>query len=252
MAVSMLAGFTLSQLFGHTSLSTQFSLDWKSKVDIGTAFNIVSAIATALAAYAAFKSAKIASNAAKDSRNFGRLQILTSHQQLFDRVLDDAEKEMRIGFFRRTYLYERLFPGNRNLATGFTTNGQASIIVEWATIYRQIEDIVASEVPPSPSQLHEWIKQCAILANDMSFTFPQLPPGSGEILIDGHINSNFTDNPGKPLYFLGEVLHRLATFGLIQHPYPMPINRRDHNVFLEAFKNFYRSIYNGETRHRLS
>jgi hypothetical protein len=247
-----LAGFVFSGLIAQFGGTNQLSSNWDSKVDIGTVFNIVAAIATALAAYAAFRSAKIASDAAKDSQSFGRLEILASHQQQFDRLLDDAEKEMRIGFFRRVYLYDRLFPANRNLAESFTANCDSETVEGWVRRYKWIGDVVTLKAPPSPQELHEWMKQCAILANDMNFTLPQLQPGSGEILIEGHINSNFAENPGKPLYFLGEVLHRLATFGLIQQPYPTPINTREHLIFLEAFSEFYVSIGHGETQHRLS
>lgn len=227
------------------------TLQWDSKIDIGTVFNILSAIATAIAAFAACWSAQLAARATVSSQADARMQIYVAHQQQFDRMLDDAEKEMRISFFRRIHLYDRLFPANRHLDQDFTPKALDSAVSEWLAQYKECEKLVSSGLSPSPEYIHDWMKRCVTLADSMNFRFRQLNIGEGEILWQGDIPTWFARNAGKPFYNLGEVLHRLATFGLLEQPYPMPVNGREHLAFLTAYERFYDNIATGRTNHKL-
>jgi hypothetical protein len=239
-------GTILNILFGKAGFQ------WKGEIDLGTIFNILSAIATSVAAIAAWKSADFAKTATRSAVTSARVQLYFTHQQQFDRMLDETEKDTRVSFFRRTRLYDQLFPGNRHLDKEFSVEADTSVIEGWVSQYVEIEGLVKGPLAPSAEYIESWMKQCIKLSNDMSFNFQQLDSGSGEILYHGSIPTYFTVKPGKPVFNLGEVIHRLATFGLIERPHPLPVTAREHAVFLDAYRDFYESIANGRTDHKLS
>lgn len=233
-------------------LFTRVALKWDDKIDIGTVFNILSALATSIAAFAAWRSAQLAEQATTSSKTDTRMQLYVAHQEQFDRVLDEAEKEMFIGFFRRIHLYERLFPSNRSLDHGFVAKARQEVINDWIAQYRECEKLVASELPPSPEYIHDWMKKCLKLADSMNFRFRQLNEGDGEILWEGKISTWFARDGGKPFYNLGEVLYRLATFGLVEQAPPTVVNGRRNPAFFAAYDRYYEDIAQGWTPHRLS
>lgn len=242
------SGFIFARLLAQFGYLPAIFFKWEDKLDIGTIFNIVAAIATALAAYAAFRSADTARSAAKDSRAFARIQTYTSHQQQFDRLLDECQTEMGVAFFRRIELYDKIFPTNRNSEKPFTSYAEGALVRRWANRYDQLRGDVESDAAPDDEGFCRWIVGCVSLANDMNFTFKE--PSEGQIWLDGSVYSFFDHNPAKPLYNLAETVHRIARFGLIDIS-PKRIFRRHQPTFLAAYNDFYRRIKDGLTRHTI-
>lgn len=234
------------------SVFSVIKFTWEPKIDLGTIFNILSAVATAIAAFAAMRSAQIAEQSSASSQADARMQLYVAHQEQFNRVLDEAEKEMFIGFFRRIHLYERLFPSNRSLDQRFAAQAQQDIINDWISQYKECENIISSDISPSHEYIHDWMKKCLRLAESMSFTFRELNVGEGEILWQGHMPTWFAQNGGKPFYNLGEVLYRLATFGQIEQTLPLPVTEWRYPVFFAAYSRYYEDIAQGRTNHKLS
>ncbi|UST91925.1 hypothetical protein [Pseudomonas siliginis] len=242
------SGFIFARLLAQFGYLPAIYIKWEDKLDIGTIFNIVAAIATALAAYAAFRSADTALSAAKDSRAFARVQTYTSHQQQFDRLLDECQAEMGIAFFRRIELYDKIFPTNRYSEKPFTSCAEAALVSQWGNRYDRLRGAVESNVAPDDEDIRKWIIDCVSLANDMNFTLKQ--PSEGQIWINDSTYSYFDHNPGKPLYNIAETIHRLARFGLMDIS-PRRIFARHQPVFLATYNDFYQRIKDGLTNHSI-
>lgn len=215
-------------------------------------FNIVSAIATAIAAIAAWKSAQLAERITASSQADARMQIYVAHQQQFDRIIEEMEKEMFVGFFRRIHLYDQLFPTNRDLGKPFTPKAVQDPISAWFAQYEDCEKVIKSEMTPSHEYIEGWMRSCIGLSRSMNFTFRQLNEGDGEILWDGHKTTWFGQKGGKPFNNLGEALYRLATFGLIEQPQAKLAIERNYPVFFAAYARYYEDIAQGRTNHKLS
>jgi len=242
------AGYVFSRLIAQLLHPTELGLTWENKIDIGTIFNIVAAVATSLAAFAAFQSAKIARDAAKDSQAFARTQTYTSHQQQFDRLLDECQSEMGIAFFRRIELYDKLFPANRDSSKPFNTFGNSALIRAWSDSYAKLRSVVANDVPPEFEGIHEWMIGCLVLANEINFTHKE--PTQGQVWFNDKTYTFFDHRPGKPLHNLAEVIYRVARFSLIEQP-PGHIKNSEQPNFIAAYQEFYQYIKDGMTPHRI-
>ncbi|MFF5865947.1 hypothetical protein [Pseudomonas sp. NPDC012596] len=242
------SGFVFAGLLAQFGVLQAVFIVWEEKLDIGTIFNIVAAIATALAAYAAFRSADIARAAAMDSRSATRIQAYIQHQQQFDRLLDESQAEMGIAFFRRIELYDNLFPENRYADKPFTLKAEPAVVLAWGNRYDQLKGVAESELPPLEEDFPKWMIGCMELANKMNFTHKE--PEVGQVYINGRSYSYFDSDPAKPLHNLAEVIHRLARFGLIDRK-PDILFHRHMPGFIVAYNNFYCNIQQGKTPHKI-
>jgi hypothetical protein len=242
------SGFVFARLLAQFGYLPAVFFVWEEKLDIGTIFNIVAAIATALAAYAAFRSADTARVAATDSRAFARIQMYIQHQQQFDRLLDESQTEMGIAFFRRIELYDNMFPNNRQADKPFSLHADPATILKWGNRYDQLSGIAESKTPPSEEEFPKWMIGCMELANRMNFTHK--PIKEGQIYLYSRNYSFFDSEPARPLHDLAEVIHRLARFGLINRA-PKILFNRQMQAFVEAYKGFYWNIQEGRTPHKI-
>lgn len=221
---------------------------WESKFDIGTVFNIIAAVATAVAAIAAFRSAKSASETVKDSRSFARIQISTAHYQAFDNVLDGAESDFNIKFLRRIHLYDNLFPGNRYPDRAFSLVADREWLDSWAAVYDELGGLTLSSNELSHEQIADWISECHDLAYNLNFNFSE--PRHGAVVLHINKRTDFAGDPGMLFYQIGDVLHRLARFGLREQADGMLI--RDNSMFMQAYRGFYNAVKDGLTDHKLT
>ncbi|WP_053162025.1 hypothetical protein [Pseudomonas brassicacearum] len=242
------SGFVFARLLAQFGYLPAVFFVWEEKLDIGTIFNIVAAIATALAAYAAFRSADTARVATMDSRASTRIQTYIQHQQQFDRLLDESQAEMGIAFFRRIELYDKMFPSNRHADKSFSLHADTTVILSWGNRYDQLRGIAESELPPIEEDFPKWMIGCMELANRMNFTHKE--PKEGQVYINGRNYSYFDSDPAPPLHNLAEVIHRLARFGLIDRS-PKILFHRHMPAFVVAYNSFYWNIQEGRTPHKI-
>jgi len=231
-------GFIFARLLAQYGLLPETTFLWKNDFDIGTLFNIIAALATSVAAIAAFESAKSASQTVKDSRIFASIQMSSAHYNTFENTLNDTEKHFNIKFRDRIELYDKLFPANRYPDGNFSPIADRTWLDIWNNEYDQVVDLALSNKDISDTELAEWINKCHLLEYNLNFRFTHVERGA--IILYRKYLTSASNEPGKIIFQLGDVIYRLARFGLQNQAKAVVIDT--NSIFVQQYTNFYNAI----------
>lgn len=201
--------FAAGALFSHAAFGAA-PADGFRIVDY---FSILSTVATAIAAFAAWRAASAAQKQSFDTAMSGRWQMYRTHFEFFNDRLDGIEVDQQIVFYRRHELYESMFPKNRNPALGFTEVGDKEISA-WSASFNKLADMACSSVPSDRRTIEHWVADYMFLTGYMRFT--ALHPERDQIQLDGRLPSGISrENVEKALPVMGMVLSSLSAFAFI-------------------------------------
>lgn len=200
-------------------------------------FAILSAVATAIAAFAAWKAAMAAQKQSFDTAISIRRQTHKMHVESFNEWLDGMESELDIKFFRRYELYETMFPDNRNPALEFSEVGNSEVQA-WQRSFVKLADLACSSTQPSRRDVESWVGDFMRLSGHMRYTF--LSAKEVQIYLGDWIPSGISyDNYKRALPVMGMLLSGLSKFAFID-------GRSSHRgmspAFELAFKDFVQSV----------
>lgn len=202
-------------------------------------FAILSAVATAIAAFAAWRAASAAQKQSFDTAISIRRQTHKMHVESFNEWLDGMESEFGIKFFRRYELYETMFPCNRNPALEFSEVGNSEI-QSWQRSFAKLADLSCNPIQPSRREVERWIGDFMWLAGCMKYTF--LSVSEVQVYLDNRIPSGISfDNYKRVLPVMGMVLNGLLKFAFING---RSSDRGMSAEFEFAFSDFIESILN--------
>lgn len=191
-------------VFGAASVEGFRLVDW---------FSILSTVATAIAAYAAWRAASAAQKQSFDSALAGRRQMYRTHVESFNEWLDGIEADQKVTFYRRHELYESMFPNNRNPALGFTEVGHSEISA-WEASFKKLADLACSPIRPDWRSVEHWVADYMFLTGYMRFT--ALDQARDQIRLGGDIPSGVSrENVEKVLPVMGMVLTSLSGFAFV-------------------------------------
>jgi hypothetical protein len=197
--------FICGAIWGKVFPSGDF---WSVKVT--DVFGGISAVATAIAAYAAWQAAKTSKEQSEDSARQNRWQIYVSHYDLFNRHLDGMEKDFNIDFIRRNELYEKMFPNNRNIFIPFSPIGDDQVVI-WHDEYRKLESLSRKQMLPNDQEICVWLSGCSWLAGQIQLSMlkdDELQFFLGDGVPTGINLENFENALPK----IASVLERLSNF----------------------------------------
>jgi hypothetical protein len=176
-------------------------------------FSVLSAVATAIAAYAAWRAASAAQKQSFDSALTGRRQLYRTHVESFNEWLDGIEADQKIVFYRRHELYESMFPTNRNPALTFTETGDKEIAA-WEHSFKKLDDLACMPTTPDRRTVEHWVADYMFLKSYLRFT--SLDPDRDQVRFDGRIPSGVSrENIETVLPVLGVVLSALSKFAFV-------------------------------------
>jgi hypothetical protein len=176
-------------------------------------FSVLSSIATAIAAYAAWRAASAAQKQSFDSALAGRRQMYRTHVESFNEWLDGIEADQQLAFYRRFELYESMFPNNRNPALAFTEIGDSEISA-WENSFKKLADQACTPIAPDRRTVEHWVGEYMFLTGYMKFTALDLD--KPQIRLGGDLPSGVSrDNIEKVLPVMGMVLSSLSDFAFV-------------------------------------
>lgn len=200
-------------------------------------FAILSAVATAIAAFAAWRAASTAQKQSFDTAISIRRQTHKMHVESFNEWLNGMESEFAVRFYRRYELYETMFPCNRNPALEFSEIGHSEL-QSWQRSFAKLADLACYPSQPSKREVESWIGDFAWLSGCIKCTF--LSSAEKQIYLDDRIPSGISvDNYSRVLPLMGMVLTGLCNFAFIEG------RSSDRGVSAEfefAFTDFVKSI----------
>ncbi|OFJ45675.1 hypothetical protein BJN42_11665 [Pseudomonas koreensis] len=239
-------------LFLSGFLWAQFLPDsefWKSqfKMDTGDYIGAASAIAAAIAAFAAWRSASVSSAAATDSRSFSRMQAYILHKQLFETLLIDIERELDITFRERNGLYNDIFPDNRHLERPFNMQAHGAAFTDWIEKFKELIDQTYFNPPMQPPQMKIWMVEQVVLADDcLRFKFTVDDETFRISTIDTKIS---LEEPMYALSLSNTVLNHFCVFGLVNDYLVMSDSPPWFDQHLRDFK-FYNFLHDNSCDYR--
>ncbi|MBD9629788.1 hypothetical protein [Pseudomonas sp. PDM19] len=214
---------------------------WSFKiVDV---FQMVSGLATAFAAFAAWKSAVIAKDSATiaklsadtakrsadESRNFSMLQAYSNHRDRFDKFLDQTESDLGIRFENRERLYRDIFPNNGKPGCDLQTAGHGVELAAWKKRYKELSEHANSRGFSSERDFISWaVDTVALSGNYLRYRLEL--GGKKFIWADGLIKTYLVAGSSSiVLHTICEVLRRLEFFALGDDdiPYVSPTSQVD-------------------------
>ncbi|MGX1127271.1 hypothetical protein AB7M23_004064 [Pseudomonas sp. HLS-6 TE3448] len=195
------------------------------------------------------RAANISKQSAEDSKSFTRAQLYMSHRQDFVELVDYLSNELDIVFVRKYELYQRLFPRNHYSGNHFDADGSPAVLDGWAKRYQAIVELTDHEL--SEVELDFWIMECGRMGEDLQFEFK--PQKGLKIFLFGDtpsdsINTGFTFDPARQVFYFGEVINRIYAFCGRQSISPLLMDGHDFQI---RFKEYFIKIKSGQTRHRV-
>ncbi|ULT72983.1 hypothetical protein [Pseudomonas sp. BC42] len=173
-------------------------------------FAALSAIATAVAAFAAWKAASAAQKQSFDTGLSTRRQTYKTHSDSFNEWLDGIEAEFKVKFFRRYELYDSIFPNNRNPDLEFSEVGSVEVEA-WRNSF---ESLVSMACRPARLHIREvegWAADHMFLAGHMRYSY--LDSSAVQLFFDDSIPSGLSlENYQSSLGVMGAVLTGLSKF----------------------------------------
>lgn len=218
---------------------------WEKELGVGDLVSGASAIAAALAAYASWKAATIAKTSAEDSKAFTRAQLYMSHRKDFIDLLDEIADELKVVFFRRYDLYTKLFPNNHYSSEFFEAKANLDVVNNWVSKYAEVERVTKGF--PVALEIDLWVMSCSDLSESMHFVFPRSEEPQLYLYASSRpIQTQFHEDPSRPVFYLGEAMNKLLAFGGREKVEPVLL--MDH-PFTEHFAKYFRAIANGHDMH---
>lgn len=197
-------------------------------------FSVASAIATAIAAVAAWRSASISRDAATDSRTFSRMQAYVLHKQQFEVLLADIEKELTVTFRERNGLYNDIFPDNRHMNRPFSMKANGPEFYAWIESFRELVAQTIVHPPMGFKELKIWLVEQIILAdNFLRFRFSVDNETFRVSTIDTQVS---LEDPMYALSLSSTVLNHFYVFGMIDDYLGMATPPPWFDEALENFK----------------
>lgn len=201
--------FAAGALFSHAAFGAASAEGFR----IVDYFSVLSTVATAIAAYAAWRAASAAQKQSFDTAMAGRWQMYRTHFEFFTERLDDIEADQQVVFYRRHELYESMFPKNRNPTLAFTEIGDTEISA-WIDAFTKLADLACSPLSPDMRAMEHWVGQYMFLTGHLRYT--ALHPERDQILLDGRLASGVSrENFENVLPVMGMVLSSLSAFAFI-------------------------------------
>ncbi|MEB0008661.1 hypothetical protein QN412_02905 [Pseudomonas sp. RTB3] len=187
---------------------------WKKEIGFSDLVGGASAIAAAVAAFAAWRSATISSNAAKDSRSFLRMQAYIMHRQQFEVLLNQVEKELSVSFKAKDSLYNDIFPNNRHLDREFSMRADGVELQAWVITFQKLLTQTNKYPAMERRELRTWLVETVTLnGNYLRLTYENESPS----LMVEDIDTQITlDNPMRALKISSDVLNHFFVFGMIE------------------------------------
>ena len=236
-AVSLfISGFLWAQFLPNSEF-------WKSEFDMKPVdyFSVASAIATAIAAFAAWRSASISSVATTDSRTFSRMQAYILHRQQFEVLLSDIEKELSVIFKEKNGLYNDIFPDNRHIDRAFSMKAHGLEFSAWAETLKTLVAKTNKFPPMQQRELRSWMFDQALLTgNYLRFSFKI----EGQSFRLGTFDTQISiDDSMLALRLSSRILNHFSVFGMTDTYFGMST---PPHWFDEALQEFKLSIYNND------
>lgn len=201
-------------------------------------FSVASAIATAVAALAAWRSASISSLAATDSRSFSRMQAYIIHRQQFEVLLNDIEKELTVSFREKNGLYNDIFPDNRHIDRPFSMKANGVEFNAWAETFKKLLAQTNKHPPMHRRELKTWmVEQIMLTGNYLRFRFTIDHESFRIEDIDTQVS---IEDPMLALSLSSKVLNHFYVFGMIDHYLGMST---PPDWFEDSLKDFKFRIY---------
>ncbi len=209
-------------------------------------FSVLSAVATAVAAFAAWRAASAAQKQSFDAALSGRRQMYRMHFESFNEWLDGIQEDQKVCFYRRHELYESIFPSNRNPSLAFSEVGDAEISA-WERSFKNLADLACTSSTPTRREVSTWVGEYMILSGFMRYTL--LDPDLDQILLSGELRSGLSrENYEVALRVMSIVLGSMADFAFVNYS---PAFRGITSEFKEAYIEFVDAVQiHGWHQHR--
>ena len=211
-----------------SSISTLGVVEW---------FSILSAIATAIAAIAAWKAASIARKQSFDTALTTRWQMHKMHLESFYEWLNGIESDQGVTFYRRQELYDSMFPSNRDPSLAFSEKGSDEVVA-WQRSLDRLADLACNPTMIGSRQVEHWVGDYAMLTGYIKYSL--LKPGQKQFYLDDRLPSGVSiDNYEIILSVMSNVMFRLSKFAFLEarHGY-----RGMTNEFKYSFKEFFSDV----------
>ncbi len=232
--------FLAGSLFSHAFVNAKPD----GGISLNEWFAILSAVATSIAAFAAWRAASAAQKQSFDTALSIRRQTHKMHVESFYEWLDGMESEFGVKFFRRYELYEVMFPCNRNPDLEFSETGHSEIQA-WQRSFAKLADMACSPVQPGIREVEHWVGDFMWLSGHMRFTF--LNASEVQIYLDDRIPSGISfDNYKRALPVMGMILTGLSKFAFVEG---RSSDRGMSAEFEFAFSEFVQSAIDGSWNH---
>lgn len=189
------------------------SFSWDKKIGVADAIGLMSVMAAAFAAIAAWRSAAVSQKAAEQSRLFSRMQAYILHRQHFEVLLGQMEKEYSVVFGKRDKLYNDIFPDNRHMDRDFNIRSTGVQVDSWKASFKSLMARSNKHSAMDFRELGSWmIDQVMLSGNYLKFDFEI----EGPMFHLGGIKTNVgIDEPMLPLKKISDVLNQLLIFGMV-------------------------------------
>lgn len=209
-------------------------LVWKMEVGVSDVVGGCSAIAAAVAAFAAWRAASIANKQSTDSALSIRWQMYKMHLDSFNEWLQGIESDQSVVFYRKHELYEIMFPFNRDPSQAFSDKGSLEVIA-WANSFKRLADVACTYKPLGSRDIEAWVFDYARITGYMRYYL--LPPDDKQFFLDNRLATGVSiDNYEVVLPVMYKVVERLSKFAFVEstHGY-----RGMTTDFKESFMEFY-------------
>lgn len=187
---------------------------WEIKID--GAFSVLSAIATATAAIAAWQAARFTAMQSATTARQARWQEYRFHYEEFRELLGNTEKVLNVEFHNPQAIYNRIFPKNRDIHAPFSLEGGQEI-QSWRSTFGKL--LVESLQPEALSQrdLEQWLFTFARLKGWTGVSISR--PDENQLTLDKFFPTDIsTGNLSNFISTYGQILASLCEFALIEAP----------------------------------
>lgn len=188
---------------------------WSIKLDGVIAF--VSSIATAAAAVAAWKAARInagqsesAKSQAESASQQNRLQFYMQHWATFNEWINGIERDHGVSFYKRSALYDVIFPNNRDVSKPFSSVGSDELR-SWQKTLRRILDRTCMPLDFDGREAEDWFFDHARLSGYMHYSY--ISPEQNQLVLGDALPSGISVENYDHVYdVMSYVLESLSKF----------------------------------------
>lgn len=173
-----------------------------------------SSLATAAAAIAAWKAADTSKSQANASAQQSRWQMYRMHCESFVTLLEDIESDYQVRFYRKTELYDAVFPCNRDVRKEFSSEAGPELHA-WLSEVKKLSDFCCDQRAKSPGEVADFFLRYGQLCGYMKYTMPVVGP---QIYLDGKLPTGICrDNFKKVIPALSDALKSISVFSFVEY-----------------------------------